>query len=651
MRNNSRSNRILPVLLVLLLVFCGVVTPRFPAVAEDGPEDIAEWTVMLYLCGTDLETDSSIATGNLRAIARTNPVPEVNFVIETGGTKEWHAGELGMDVDPSKLERWSYTADGFQKVGEAELASMGEQSTLQDFMTWTMENYPARKYQLILWDHGGASIGGVVFDQLYNMDSLQLFDIAGALEGSGIHLECFVTDTCLMAMLETSEAIAPYANYFVGCEEILPGHGMNYASYVQFLYDDPECDGAALGKRICASTEEMYSDLGSMRTLGFLTLSLIDLSKVAKVREAFDDYITELDRLLDDPAEFYRYSYATRNRESYYYRQCVDIYDLAKRASGNGVSAKTAARLQNAVEDAVLFSAKGNNHVRSHGMSVFYTLNEDQFLLDHYSRVCADPVYLAFLDRLSYKWKAPAWVYETVARKPDVSNKDYTINMHVGYNDDTGEYYLEMSSSDNFIIQGAWELLQYDPESDLWRIYGRDPFLTEENGDETLRWKSTFDGTWPSLGGVPLTMRVSDEQEAYIVFTTPMRVDDAPDSIRIQYRLDTEEDETPRYQLIGSSPYNDHTGFPDRNVQPLETGSSVEPLATLLDLSDNTRMNFKAAQPFVYASDMQITKEALPAGQYAVRFVVTDIFGNEANTDPLYCEWDGVSVTYQRPSD
>ena len=130
---------------------------------------------MFYLCGTDLESEGSSATRNLKAIAETDPVPEVNLVIETGGAKEWHSQELGMDPDPAKLERWSYTDQGFSKVGEAELASMGEQSTLQDFLSWTMENYPAEKYQLILWDHGGASISGVVFDELHNMSSLQLF--------------------------------------------------------------------------------------------------------------------------------------------------------------------------------------------------------------------------------------------------------------------------------------------------------------------------------------------------------------------------------------------------------------------------------------------------------------------------------------------
>ena len=611
-------------------------------------ESIAEWTVMLYLCGTDLETEAGMASNNLKGIASTSPVPEVNLIVETGGTKAWHAEELGMDIDPSKLERWSYTDQGFEKVGEAELTSMGAQGTLQDFLTWTMDNFPAKKYQLILWDHGGASLYGVVFDELFNDSSLQLFDIAGALEASGMHLETFMTDSCLMATLETAEAVAPYADYFVGCEESLPGSGTNYASYVQFLYDYPECDGAMLGKRICSSTQEMYSDLNSVTDLGFLTISLIDLSKVAAVREAFDDFIAEAEQMLDDPADFYDYCYATRNRESYANKEYVDIFDLAQRASGHGISPKTAAMLENAVEDAVLFNINGSNHVRSHGMTVFYSFNTDQYKLDHYSRVCKDPVYLAFLDRLSYKWKAPEWVYETVEHKPDVSFQDYSISCDADVSEDGDEVFLELFSEDNFIIQGGWELLQYDPDTDLWVLYGRDPFFMEEDDKIFLRWTSTFDGTWPSLGGVPLTMSISDEQEDYILFTTPMKIGDYKDDIRIQYRTDTEEDEDSYYELLGSSPLDDHTGFPDRNVAPLPSGIEVEPLSTLLNTEDNHSLNFKAAEPFVYYPDMEITREKLPVGEYVVRFVVTDIFGNETFGNMINCYWDGNEVAYEQ---
>ena len=47
------------------------------------------WTVMLYLCGTDLESWHGFASVNLDEICAANMNDNVNFIIEAGGTKKW----------------------------------------------------------------------------------------------------------------------------------------------------------------------------------------------------------------------------------------------------------------------------------------------------------------------------------------------------------------------------------------------------------------------------------------------------------------------------------------------------------------------------------------------------------------------------------
>ena len=54
---------------------------------ENAAKEAAQWTVMIYLCGTDLESESGMATTNLKMIADTKPNDTVNVVIQTGGTK------------------------------------------------------------------------------------------------------------------------------------------------------------------------------------------------------------------------------------------------------------------------------------------------------------------------------------------------------------------------------------------------------------------------------------------------------------------------------------------------------------------------------------------------------------------------------------
>ena len=149
-------------MLAIGLVILSLLLPSGGAAAESAAD--AEWTVMFYLCGSDLESKYSYATENLTEIANcwypesllptvaedydvvldqgiVSEPGTVNVVIQTGGCREWHAEELGMEVDPSALQRWSYHCypdteeedgpeDGFILEDTAPLASMADAATL-----------------------------------------------------------------------------------------------------------------------------------------------------------------------------------------------------------------------------------------------------------------------------------------------------------------------------------------------------------------------------------------------------------------------------------------------------------------------------------------------------------------------------------------
>ncbi|MBO4266826.1 MAG: hypothetical protein J5910_06505 [Lachnospiraceae bacterium] len=40
---------------------------------------------------------------------------------------------------------------------------MGDEKTLENFVSWSTENYPADRYMLILWDHGGRTVMRALF--------------------------------------------------------------------------------------------------------------------------------------------------------------------------------------------------------------------------------------------------------------------------------------------------------------------------------------------------------------------------------------------------------------------------------------------------------------------------------------------------------
>lgn len=89
-------------------------------------------------------------------------------------------------------------------------ANMGDAQTLYEFLAYANENYPADKVAVTFWNHGGGSVNGAAFDELHNLDSLDLaemyeaFDAVWPSDTEHPALELVGFDTCLMATVDES---------------------------------------------------------------------------------------------------------------------------------------------------------------------------------------------------------------------------------------------------------------------------------------------------------------------------------------------------------------------------------------------------------------------------------------------------------------
>ena len=266
MRIERKKNRV-RILAALLLAALLLAVPPVRAEQQEGDE-LPEWTVMFYLCGSDLESKHSYATGNLTEILSCYPYNAVrqaiqgktesvstearcpvNVVIQTGGCKAWHAQEIGMDIASDRLQRWHFQPadqisltdeNTMEMVAELPLASMSKPETLADFIRWSAENYPAKKYALVLWDHGGGAKTGILIDELFDGDILYLDELRQAMADGGVVFETVLFDACLMANLETACAIQPYARWMVTSEENVAGKGTAIGGWLQQLHYIPQ---------------------------------------------------------------------------------------------------------------------------------------------------------------------------------------------------------------------------------------------------------------------------------------------------------------------------------------------------------------------------------------------------------------------------
>lgn len=179
--------------------------------------------------------------------------------------------------------------ESLELLGET---NTGDPETLVDFALWAIENYPAEHYGLILWDHGGGwlMIGS---DETDDADALTMTELSDALyqitETAGIDkFDVIGFDACLMAQLEVFQTLAPYAEYAIASEELIPGMGWEYAGAFRQVVEHPSSTAPEFGQAVVDAYVEYYGDVyGDSDNYD---LHVIDLSQVDQVSAALDNF-------------------------------------------------------------------------------------------------------------------------------------------------------------------------------------------------------------------------------------------------------------------------------------------------------------------------------------------------------------------------
>ena len=211
--------------------------------------DAQSATVMIYMNGSDLETKTGQATADLTEMVESGIGENVNVIVQTMGTRRWHG--YGISSETSQIYR--------VKRGELELVkdNLGQldctkSETLAKFIDFGKKNYPADRYILIFWDHGGGPVYGFGLDEWQSdKESLTLDEIQEALHrNSDIRFDIIGMDCCIMANLETCYVLAPFCKYAVLSEDFESGLGWSYAEWMKIFEDYPGISTPLLGKKI-----------------------------------------------------------------------------------------------------------------------------------------------------------------------------------------------------------------------------------------------------------------------------------------------------------------------------------------------------------------------------------------------------------------
>jgi len=293
---------------------------------RDDNENIPEWTFLIYMAAdNNLE---AAAMDDINEMEYVGSSDEVNIIVQI----DRNDGYDRTDGDWTDTRRYLIRQDdNLSAMNSTLLENLGEKqmnysATLTDFLVWGVENYPANRTAVILWDHGGGWTKGVLNDR---GEYMKLPDVrrafAAAYERTHHVFEIAGYDACLMGGMETFYQFKDYANYTVGSQKNVPTDGMPYNRFLNDIVRQPGMDTVDF-------LQEMTRDYAN---------SYRGASPIAVVQSALDvralpDLVAEIDRWAGLLMRYHPY-YAkeaaeARNRtEDYDNFPYMDFMDFARK--------------------------------------------------------------------------------------------------------------------------------------------------------------------------------------------------------------------------------------------------------------------------------------------------------------------------------
>jgi len=378
----------------------------------------AEWTVLVYLdADNDLESAGITDFMEMSGVGSTD---EVNLLVQMdriSGYDSTYGDWTGTNrylVTPGMTPT---AANAVSFLGEV---NMGDPWSLASFINWGIDNYPADRYMLVLWDHGG-NWQGVCWDDTSN-DNLGVLEMRIACDmvrsnHSGFSFDVIGFDACAMSGLEVLYEISGYTDQIVASQLNEPGPGWNYQTMCSALASNPFLGAYEISVNIA----QFYVNSYYVPYPGYyqtdVTMAVIDASDVPGIITALNQVTSDMLNGMASKHNYYQTAWEASAKAYYDYPDLLDISYVLSIISPTALERQHASALYNATLSAIdcydYYDVIGGEETESlHGMSIYFprsgyfnnayrtsgtlfsALNWDEMLVNYYSSIVQpnDPV-------------------------------------------------------------------------------------------------------------------------------------------------------------------------------------------------------------------------------------------------------------------
>jgi len=542
--------------------------------------EISDFTLLVYICGSDLEQKRGAATANIAEMLSADIPDGVNVILQTGGSSKWR----NFDIPSDRSNRYAVKNGTLELIESNPPVNMGSERAFSDFLKFGLEKYPAEQTAVVFWNHGGGSAVGVCSDALNGNDFLTLSEISSALESVGLKkkLSFVGFDACLMANYETARILSPYAEKMIASEELEPSGGWDWKKTLENLSDPTEI---AKGYAVKNADTDYY------------TMSVIDLEKFGIVEDLFSRVVEKIGRgekNLIARAAYYAQGFGSSSGKG----DAGDLYDLC------GVADYL--DLEYDLSDCVT-CFNGTARADAGGLSFYFPVGSQKYM-EAYTNGVATPAYGDFLKKYFSSGNAAQIAFEN---RGEVRN---------------GKLWFSVTpESENIVCSVCYTLYRVDMESllngkyKLWGI-GYDTDIVEKGNEYAVN----FVGNWAFLNGCQLNCDVVDETESHTFYSSVIRINGA-----LSYLLFTFDKNSREISLSG---YVNADSETDR-IESLKDGDVITVMYDVFS-DDLQTASFTEGETFEYSSaEMPLSIGRLDNDAYIFQALVTDIYGKTYPTN------------------
>jgi len=522
----------------------------------------------------------------------------------------------------------------------------GDSATLADFGTWAAQTYPADHYGLVLWDHGGGW-SMIASDDTLGPGGMSMPGFQSALtaitQATNQKFDFIGFDACLMSQLAVATVVAPYADYQIAAEELVPGLGWDYTAPLAALVANPDLTVPEFAKAQIDAFHTLYTTTEKDAAQSF-DMGLTDLSKVGDLVTALESFQAAVAAA---PDELGPISTARANAQAFgsvgetedvtASVSSVDLIDFMRLLSGlskDDAIKQSAQSVVAAVKSMVVYHKASKTLPRATGLSVYFPQNSTVFAGDEGERYRKEfGEYLAswqgFLDATYNSATASAEASKTALKISGVTTSaeapgsiydtpvvSYTLN---------GQNIVELTANIIYKLSDETSVVldQFPVTSSVTMEDGTqvNDFPEGESANDfywNTKIPSLSDGTQSLL--VLMTTNSKDEQHGFVRGTYVNRVTGETSEASLLINLDTYES-SGLWADSGTS-----ANAPVAQVFP-KPGDTFEPNYLILDKDGNSSWQPSDTKLVFGKGPLTMTDAPGPDGQYLVALQAADASG------------------------